>query len=156
MKAPHTCWTRLFSLSDRILCCIQRVCVLDLLSILDEGTGMGWVLLSSSQNALESVQSSTHPIPVPSSSMDRRSNTQTLWMQHSIYQIKKITSFNKCAALSYIMPSLSITLFSLPSATFPQSNIRLGQKLQNRSLRSWTASLLIHMRKSNTVQVRCN
>ena len=47
----------------------------------------------------------THPIPVPQSSMDRRSNMRTLWIQHSISQIKKLTSFNRCAAISYIMTS---------------------------------------------------
>ena len=99
---------------------------------------------------------STHPIPVPQSSMDRNSNMQTLWIQHSISQINKLTSFNKCAALSYIIPSLSITLFSLPSATFPQSNLKPRQTLQNRWLFSWSILFITHTRKSNTGQVGCN
>ena len=65
---------------------------------------------------------STLLIHVPPSSMDRRSNMQTRWTQHSISRIKKITSFNRCAALFCIMPLPSITLFSLHSEIFPQSN----------------------------------
>ena len=68
----------------------------------------------------------------------------------------KLTLFNKCAALSYIIPSLSITLFSLPSATFPHINLKPRQTLKNRWLSSWTTLLLIHTRKSNTGQEGCN
>ena len=99
---------------------------------------------------------STHPIPVPQSSMDRRCNMRTLWTQQSIYQINKLTLFNMCEALSYIMPLPSITLFSLPSETFPQSNKKPQQTLQKRWLSSWTISHQIHKRKSNTEQVGCN
>ena len=41
---------------SEILCCVQRVRILDLLSILDWRTGIGRVLLASSQDVLESVQ----------------------------------------------------------------------------------------------------
>ena len=46
--------------------------------------------------------------------MDRNSNMQTLWMQQSISQKTKLSSFNKFVALYYNMPSLSTTILSLP------------------------------------------
>ena len=88
--------------------------------------------------------------------MDRRSNMQTLWIQQTIFQIKKLTSFNRCASLSCIMPFLSITLFSLPSVIFPHINTKPQQTLRNRWLSSWTILLLIHNPKSNTEKVGCN
>ena len=69
------------------------------------------------------------PIPVPQSSMDRRSNIRTLWKQQSISQIKKLTSCNRCVSLFCIIPLPSITLFSLISATFTQRNSKSQQTL---------------------------
>ena len=112
--------------------------------------------LSTYSSTFWEVARSTHPIPVAQSNMDRESNIQTLWMQQIINQKNKLTSFNKCVTLSYTMPSLSITLFSLPSATFTQINLRPRRTQQNRCPISWTISLLIHTRKFNTGQVGCN
>ena len=81
-------------------------------------------------------EKSTLHIPLPPSSMDRRSNMQTRWTHQSISRIKKLTSFNRCAALFCIIPLPSITLFSLHSAIFPHSNPKPQQKLQNRWLNS--------------------
>ena len=88
-------------------------------------------LCTDSSTFLEEARG-THPIPVPQSIMDRRSDIQTLWIQQSIYHIKKLTSFNKCEAFSYIMPLLLITLFSLPSATFPKNNLPVPQYSMDR------------------------
>ena len=110
---------------------------------------------TDSSTSWEEARSTLH-IPVPKSSMDRRSNIRTLWTQQSISQIKKSISCNSCAALFCIMPLPLIALFSLPSATFPQSNPKTQQTLQNRWLSSWTTSPQIHKRKSNTEQVGRN
>ena len=112
--------------------------------------------LCTDSSTLWDVSRSTHPIPVTQSKMDRRSNMHTLWMHQSISQINKLTSFNKCVVLSYIISSLSITLFSLPSATFPHSNLRPQRKQQNRWPISWTTSLIIHTREFSTGQVGYN
>ena len=54
----------------------------------------------------------------------QKSNMQTLWMYHITYQKKTPTSFNKFVELSYIMPSLLTTLFSLLSVPFPRNSPR--------------------------------
>ena len=95
-------------------------------------------------------------IPVFPSSMDRRSDMRTLWTQHIISRIKKLSSCNRCAAIFCIIPLPSITLFSLHSAIFPQSNPKPQQTLQSRLLSSWTTSPQIHKHKYNTEQVGCN
>ena len=112
--------------------------------------------LCTYSSTLWDVSRSTHPIHVTQSNMDRRSNMHTLWMHQSISQINKLTSFNKCVVLSYIIPSLLITLFSLSSATFPHSNLRPQRKQKNRWPISWTTSLIIHTRKYSTGQVGYN
>ena len=79
---------------------------------------------------------STPPISVPQYNMDRKINMQTLWIQKSTSQTKKPTSFNKFVALSYTMPSLSTTLFSLPSVTFP----RISPRRQRTQINRWPSS----------------
>ena len=88
-------------------------------------------------NTFWGVSSSTPPVPVPQSNMDRQSNMQTLWMHYSTSQKKKPTSFNKLLALSYTMPSISTTPFSLPSVTFPRNSPRPRRAQQNRWPKSW-------------------
>ena len=103
----------------------------------------------------EEARSTVH-IPVPPSSMERRYNMRTRWTHQSISWIKKLTSFNRCAALFCIMPLPSITLLSLHSTIFTQSNPNPQKTLQNRWISSWTTSPQIHKRKYNTQQVGCN
>ena len=112
--------------------------------------------LCTDSNTFWGVARSTHPIPVPQSNIDRNSNMQTIWMHQSISHKNKLTSFNKCVALYYIIPSISITILSLPSAKFPQSNLRSRRTQKNRLPRSWTISLLTHTRKFITWQVGYN
>ena len=88
--------------------------------------------------------------------MESISHMRTRWTQQGITQIKKLTSFNRCADIFCIMPLPLITLFSLHSEIFPQRNPKPQQTLQNRWLNSWTALHQIHKRKSNTEQVGCN
>ena len=72
---------------------------------------------TDSSTSWEDARSNLH-IPVPQSSMYRRSNILTLWTQHSISPIKKSTSCNRCAARFCIMPLPSITLFPCPQRHF--------------------------------------
>ena len=65
------------------------------------------------QHILRCGKSAPH-ISVPQSNMDRTSNMRTLWIQRNTSPTKKPTSFNKLVALSYIIPSVSTTLFFPP------------------------------------------
>ena len=72
------------------------------------------------------------PLSAPRSNMGIKFNMRTLCMQRNTSPTNKPTSFNKFVELSYIMPSLSTTLFSQTLVTFPQNSPRPRQTLQNR------------------------
>ena len=99
---------------------------------------------------------STLPISVPQYNMYRNPNMQNPWMQKSISQKNKLTSFNKFVEISYTMPSLSTTILSLLSVKFPRNNLSTQIKQQKRWPIYWTILLLTQTHKFSTGLVGCN